>query len=88
MVDRTMRTDRSRLAIWCCLLLVVLTVSGCFSDPPKTDEDSRPNGRTGLSVKTTTELPDVVIEKVSYRSGTSPSTARSVDLRAAGLIRC
>jgi len=63
-----MRTERSRIAVWCCLLLVVLTASGCFSDPPrppKTPADSS----AWASVETTTELPEVVIEKVSYRSG-------------------
>ena len=62
-----MRTDRSRLAIWCCLLLVVLTASGCFSDPPKPDKRAteRPDW---TSVETTSEA-DVVIERVAYQSG-------------------
>ena len=53
---------------WCCLLVAVLDVSGCFFGPP-TPSKTRPNGPDWVSVKTTTELPDIVIERVTYRSG-------------------
>jgi len=50
------------------LILMALTVSGCFSDPPTPSKTSvEPKG--WVSVKKTTELADVVIEMVTYRSG-------------------
>jgi dienelactone hydrolase len=63
-----MRTARSRIAVWCCLLLVVLTASGCFSDPSKPNK--KPAERLDwISATTTSEQAGVVIEKVAYRSG-------------------
>ena len=60
-----MRTVRTRISIWCCLLVALLMTSGCFSEPPEPPSE----GPDWVSVKTTTKLPDVVIEKVTYRSG-------------------
>ena len=63
-----MRSHRTRLSIWCCLLVALVTMSGCFSDP-STPSKKAPDGPGWVTVKTTKELPDVIIERVSYRSG-------------------
>jgi dienelactone hydrolase len=59
-----MRTERTRIAMWCCLLVAVLAASGCQSTPPKPPD--RPDW---LSAQTTLDLRDVVMERVTYRSG-------------------
>jgi poly(3-hydroxybutyrate) depolymerase len=63
-----MRTIGRRLATWCCLLVALLMMSGCFSDPP-TPSKKPTGGPDWQSVKTTKDLPDVTIERVTYRSG-------------------
>jgi dienelactone hydrolase len=58
-----MRTDRKRPSVWCCLLVAVVVVSGCSFGP------STPAGPDWLSVKTTLERTDIIMERVTYRSG-------------------
>ena len=60
-----MRTARTRLPTWGCLLLALMVMSGCVSEPSKPP----PKGPDWVSVETTTKLPDIVIEKVTYKSG-------------------
>jgi dienelactone hydrolase len=63
-----MRTGRSRTALWCCLVVAALALSACFSGP---EPKPKPTvaGPDWLSVTTTKDLPDVIIERVTYRSG-------------------
>jgi dienelactone hydrolase len=62
-----MRTERTRIRLWRCLLLVVLAVSGCSFEQPTPSKT--PEGPDWLSVKTTLDRTDIVIERVTYRSG-------------------
>jgi dienelactone hydrolase len=50
--------------MWCCLLVAVLAVAGCQSPPPKP-----PDRPEWLSAETTVDLRDVVMERVTYKSG-------------------
>ena len=62
-----MRTDRTRIPVLCCLLVAALAVSGCSfgrPTPPKT-----PATPDWLSVKTTLDRTDIIMERVTYRSG-------------------
>jgi pimeloyl-ACP methyl ester carboxylesterase len=62
-----MRTERKRIAAWWWLLVAVLAMSGCTDGPstrPKT-----PIGPDWVSVKTTLDLRDLVMERVTYQSG-------------------
>jgi dipeptidyl aminopeptidase/acylaminoacyl peptidase len=60
-----MRTGRPQTVIWFCLLATALALSGCFSGPSKAPAPEP----DWLSAETTKELPGVVIEKVTYKSG-------------------
>jgi dienelactone hydrolase len=63
-----MQTERMRIPLWCCLLVALLAVSGCFSGQPTPSKSpGEPLGWT--TVKTTTVLPGIVMERVTYRSG-------------------
>jgi dipeptidyl aminopeptidase/acylaminoacyl peptidase len=48
-----------------------MTVSGCFSDPSKPSKSAKTSTTQPgwVSVETTTKAPELVIEKVTYRSG-------------------
>ena len=59
-----MRTERIRIAMWCCLLVAGLAMAGCQSPPPKP-----PDRPEWLSAETTVDLRDVVMERVTYKSG-------------------
>jgi alpha/beta superfamily hydrolase len=59
-----MRTERTRIAMWCCLIVAGLAVAGCQSPPPKP-----PDRPEWLSAETTVDLRDVVMERVTYKSG-------------------
>ncbi len=63
-----MRTGRTRTALWCCLVVTALVLSGCFSGE---EPNPKPTvaGPDWVSVRTTKELPDVTMERVAYRSG-------------------
>jgi dipeptidyl aminopeptidase/acylaminoacyl peptidase len=63
-----MQTGRLRIPLWCCLLVAVLAVSGCFSGQPKPSK-SPAETSDWSTVEKTTVLPGVVIERVTYRSG-------------------
>ena len=63
-----MRTGRTRTALWGCVAVAALTLSGCFSGPSPKPKPTV-TGPDWLSVRTTKELPDITIERVAYRSG-------------------
>lgn len=62
-----MRTARFRAPAWCCLLVAVIAVSACTTRP--STPSKTPDEPDWLSVKTTLDRTDIIMERVTYRSG-------------------
>lgn len=55
--------------MWCCLVVVALILSGCFSSGSPKQPKPTGEGPGWLSVQRTKDLPDIIMEQVTYKSG-------------------